>query len=58
MGLRSDAKRTLENLSSSARTVGGAAEMQTVALVAVTVVSVVALALAVVALISQGDYES
>lgn len=55
MGLRSNAKKTLDDLSSAARTVGGAAEWQTIALVACTVVSITALLVAVAALLTSEE---
>lgn len=57
MGIRSTAKRTLDDLSTASRAVGGAAEWQTIALVAVTVVAVTALLMATAALLTSGETE-
>lgn len=53
MGTFRSAKETLADISEASKKVGGAAEWQTVALVAVAAVSVTALLIAVAAMLSQ-----
>ena len=53
MGMRSTAKKTLDDLSAASEKVGGAAEWQTIAMVAITVVAVSALLMAAAALVNS-----
>jgi hypothetical protein len=55
MGLFRNAKETVEEVRGAAQSVGEAAELQTLALVCVSLVAVTALALATVALISAQE---
>jgi len=57
MGLRSSAKNTLTDLSATSQKIGTAAELQTIVLVAVAAVSVMALLVGVAALLNTWEQQ-